>query len=44
MNAQFTESEKVNEKEQKAQNLLSEHERKRNILAMNVHERESERD
>ena len=44
MNAQITKSEKVNAKEQKTQNLLSERERERNILAMSVHERERERE
>ena len=44
MNAQITKSEKVNAKEQKPQNLLSERERERNILAMSVHERERERE
>ena len=43
MNTQIAESEKVNAKEQKAQNLLSERERERNFLAMSVHERERER-
>ena len=36
MNAQITESEKVNAMEQKAQNLLCERERERNSLAMNA--------
>ena len=44
MNAQITESEKMNAKEQKARNLLSERERERNFLAMSVHERERERE
>ena len=46
MNAQITESEKVNVKEQKAQNLLSERERERecSFLAMSVHEHERERE